>query len=235
MAGARRTSARPPVIRALQKWAARHTEQDRYSPVGIAFHWIMAALVLFQLGWGWYMSMVPVGGDKLHAFRVHSAVGLPILLLAIGRVGWRLIIPGPVNDADRQGWQTQVAYAIHYVLYAAFFALPISGWIMWSSVAAPGPLHLAGYIPWPQFPFEELSLETRWMIMDVAEDVHHFFVLILLAAVPLHVAAALKHHFWNRHDVLRGMLPEVPDAEDPRPAYEHSPRAPRLQQESGGG
>src|SRR3546814_14779057 len=81
-----------------------------------------------DLGWGWYMSRLPVGGDKLHAYEVHSAAGLPILLLAIGRLGWRIAIPGPVNDADRQGWQKQVAYSLHYVFYICFFALPLSGW-----------------------------------------------------------------------------------------------------------
>ena len=37
----------------------------------------------------------------------------------------------------------------------------------------------------------------------------------LALLVPLHVGAALKHHFWDRHDVLEGMLPEIPD--DPGP------------------
>ncbi len=204
------------MIEALRAWAAKETERDRYSPVGIAFHWIMAFLVLFQLGWGWYSDAVIPGGDKLRAYEVHSAVGLPILLLAIARLGWRMIIPGPENDADSQGWQTQTAYAIHYLLYLCFFGLPLSGWAMWSSVAAPGPLYLGGVIPWPQMPLDELSLAWRWAILDWAEDVHILLVWLLMVIVPLHVVAALKHHFWDRHDVLRGMLPEIPDAADPR-------------------
>ena len=216
------------MIGALRVWARTHTERSRYSPVGIAFHWIMAFLVLFQLAWGFYTSWLPAGGDKLAAYEVHSAAGLPILLLAVGRVGWRFLIPGPINDADRQGWQTRAAYAIHYVFYAAFFALPLSGWAMWSAVGEPGALHLAWLVPWPQLPFDQLPLTVRWRIMDMAEDIHLVFVIILLAAIPLHVVAALKHHFWNRHDVLRGMLPEIPDAEDPREGSPHRPREPRI-------
>lgn len=216
------------MIRELRAWAQTHTERSRYSPVGIAFHWIMAFLVMFQLGWGYYTSWLPAGGDKLHAFEVHSAVGLPILLLALARFGWRLMIPGPVNDADTQGWQSVFASAIHILFYVAFFGLPLSGWAMWSSVAEPGPLYLAGVVPWPQLPFDQLALTTRWWIMDMAEDVHYLLVLMLLVIVPLHVAAALKHHFWDRHDVLRGMLPEIPDAEDPRGGRQHSPREPRI-------
>ena len=216
------------MIERLRAWARTYSDRKRYSPVGIAFHWIMAFLVLFQIGWGYYTSWLPAGGDKLFGYQVHSAVGLPILLLALARFGWRLMIPGPYNDADTQGWQTQAANAIHYVFYIAFFGLPLSGWAMWSSIAEPGPLYLAGVIPWPQLPFDQMPLTLRWRIMDVAEDVHHVLVLTLLAAIPLHIGAALKHHFWDRHDVLRWMLPEIPDAEDPREGPQHSAKGPRI-------
>ena len=212
----------------LRRWARTHTQRGRYSPVGIAFHWVMAALVMFQLGWGYYPSWLPAGGAKLYAYQIHSAVGLPILLLAIARFFWRLTIPGPENDADRQGWQTQVAYAMHYVFYIAFFGLPLSGWAMWSSIAEPGPLYLGGLLPWPQLPFHQLPLTLRWQILDWAEDIHHILVITLLVVIPLHVGAALKHHFWDRHDVLRGMLPEIPDAERTQTSQTHSPREPRI-------
>lgn len=223
------------MIEALRAWARTHAEEGRYSPVGIAFHWVMAFLVLFQLGWGFYTALLGAGGEKLFAYQVHSAVGLPILVLAIGRLGWRLLIPGPSNDADRQGLQTRVAHAIHYIFYLCFFGLPLSGWAMWSAYAAPGPLYLAGVIPWPQLPLDQLPLVTRWTIMSIAEDVHTLLVWVLVITVPLHVAAALKHHFWDRHDVLRGMLPEIPDEEDPQGAHRHKPRDPRSQPTSAGG
>lgn len=212
----------------LRAWAREHTDKDRYSPVGIAFHWLMAFMVLFQLGWGYYTGVLNVGGDKVRAYEIHSAVGLPILLLVILRLAWRIVIPGPTNDADMGGWQERVAKSTYVVFYICFFGLPLTGWAMWSSVAAPGPLYLAGVVPWPQLPFDELPLEMRWRILDVAEDLHHLMVWALLLLVPLHTAAALKHHFWDRHDVLRGMLPQVPDWEDPRAERPHRPREPRL-------
>ncbi|WP_129791302.1 cytochrome b [Sphingosinicella sp. CPCC 101087] len=212
------------MIAALRAWARRHTERSRYSPVGIVFHWVMAALVLFQLGWGWYTGFLAAGGDKLAAYRIHSDVGLLILLLAIGRFAWRLIIPGPINDADLPGIQSKIAYATHYVFYICFFGLPLSGWAMWSALGENAPLAIAGLVPWPALPFEELPSSLQWAIMDYAEDVHHLLVLTLAGLVPLHVAAALKHHFWDRHDVLRGMIPEVPDEESGPQAPKHKPR-----------
>lgn len=223
------------MIERLRAWARKHTDKDRYSPVGIIFHWVMAALVLFQLGWGYYTGFLYPGGDKLLAYEVHSAVGLPILLLALLRLAWRVVIPGPTNDADTPGWQATASYTVHYIFYVCFFGLPLSGWAMWSSVASPGPLYVAGVVPWPQLPFDELAVTTRWAILELAEDVHHVLTLTLLLLVPVHVGASLKHHFWDRHDVLRGMLPQVPDAEDPRAAKPHRPRESKFPEASGAG
>ena len=133
------------------------------------------------------------------------------------------------------GWQATASYSVHYIFYACFFGLPLSGWAMWSSVAEPGPLYVAGVVPWPQLPFDELAITTRWTILEFAEDVHHVLVLVLLVLVPVHVGASLKHHFWDRHDVLRGMLPQVPDAQDPRAAKPRRPREPNFPEASGAG
>ena len=216
------------MIERLRAWGNSYTSRGRYSPVGIAFHWVMAALILFQLGWGFWTDLMMPGGDKVLAYQVHSAAGLPVLLLAIGRIFWRALITDPFNDADTQGWQTRVAHATALLFYLTFFTLPLSGWVMWSSVAAPGPLYLGGVIPWPQVPLESVDPLTRYALLDLAEDVHIGSVILLLVLIPAHVGAALKHHFWDRHDVLRGMLPEIPDWEGRPAGQPNSPPAPAF-------
>lgn len=220
---------------AVRQWARRYTEEDRYSPVGVAFHWVMAVLVLIQIGWGFWADAVMPGGDKVAAYEVHMTVGLSILMLALLRAIWRVMIPGPVNDADRLGVQSRIAHATHILFYICFFGLPISGWVMWSSVGQPGPLRLAGFFPWPAVPLEMLDERSRFSVLHAAEAVHHYLVILLLLLIPAHVVAALKHHFWDRHDVLRGMLPEIPDWDDPQAGQRHIGKAPRLPQESGVG
>ena len=49
--------------------------------------------------------------------------------------------------------------------------------------------------------------------LDWAEGLHALLVLLLLVMVPIHAGAALKHHFWDKHDTLIGMLPELDDDE----------------------
>ena len=211
------------MIEELRAWGNSYTERGRFSPVGIAFHWIMAALVLFQIGWGFWADWLMPGGDKVTAYQIHSAAGLPILVLAIARVAWRLLITDPYNDADTQGLKTKIAHVTAVLFYMAFFSLPLSGWAMWSAIAEPGPLYLAGFIPWPQLPFSQLDPEAAFLVLDIAEDVHTATVILLLLLIPAHVGAALKRHFWDRHDVLRGMLPEIPNWEDDRASGRHRP------------
>lgn len=216
------------MIERLRAWGNSYTKRGRFSPLGIAFHWIMAVLILFQIGWGFWTDWMMPGGDKVRAYQIHSAAGLPVLLLAIGRIVWRILIDDPYNDADRQGWQTTIAHVTAYLFYLAFFTLPLSGWIMWSSIAAPGPLYLGGIIPWPQVPLHNLDVLTQYAILDISEDVHMASVILLLLLIPAHVGAALKHHFWDRHDVLRGMLPEVEDWKDDRTGQRRNSTVPRV-------
>ena len=178
----------------ILEWAAGHHDEGRYSPVAIVFHWTMAALVIFQLFWGWWMGRLPVGGDKVAAHDLHYLVGVLMLVLAMGRGLWRALAPGPINDADKPGWESAAAHVTHYVFYTCLFGLPLTGWAMISATARE----------------QELTMVARWRVEALAEWMHWGLVLTLLALIPIHVGAALKHHFIDRDDVLHGMLPVVP-------------------------
>ena len=49
-------------------------------------------------------------------------------------------------------------------------------------------------------------------------------VIGLALLVPLHVIAALKHHFWDRDDTVRGILPEIRDDETAPDHKQYTPR-----------
>ena len=219
----------------LRAWAGRHSEKGRYTPVGITFHWVMAVLVILQLGIGWFTTRMPAGGGRVQAYQVHSDLGLLILVLALLRFVWRAMVPGPINDADRGGWQSNVAHATHVIFYICFFGLPITGWMMWSSLGDGAPLSVAGILPWPQMPFASLDSAWQWAILDWAEDLHQLFILTLVVLIPLHIGAALKHHWWDRDDVLVGMLPEIEDADHHREGLPRGPKAPQSPRVSDAG
>ena len=97
------------MIEALRAWARRHTERSRYSPVGIAFHWVMAFLVLFQLGWGFWTDWMMPGGDKLAMVLDNGRVYDKNQPFAIVHGGWSkpLISVGSLLNAPPQPWFSQ--------------------------------------------------------------------------------------------------------------------------------
>lgn len=198
------------LIAKVLEWAAGHNDEGRYSPVGIAFHWTMAALVIFQLGWGLWMGRVAVGGGMILAYDLHYAVGVVMMVLAVGRLGWRLLVPGPINDADKPGWQTTAAHVTHYVFYTCLLGLPLTGWAMISATAREYQPKLLGLVPWPLMPMQDLTHTQRWAIEATAEWMHWGLIVSLLLLIPIHVGAALKHHFIDRDDVLHAMAPVLP-------------------------
>lgn len=199
------------MIEGLREWSRKFRDRGKYTPIDVAFHWAMAAAVIYQLVSGWTMQRYLVGADKLEAYQLHSEIGLTLLLFGVMRLIWRFTVPGPINDADGQGWRTTAAHAIHVAFYALFAILPISGWAMWSAIQPAEPLYLAGLLPVPSMPFYDFSPEWQAWVLDLAQKIHVFSVIVLALLVPGHALAAIKHHFWDRDDVFEGMLPEIPD------------------------
>jgi cytochrome b561 len=183
-----------------------------YHPVGIFFHWLMAALVFFQLWWGWRTTWLDPGYDKADAYVVHAQVGAMILAAAVMRLGWRIIAPfvAPKLEEieDLPGWQRLAAEAVHWGLYAMMIVLPVSGLVMMAATAPEvleRALRLSG--------FRNLDFVTRAQIEHLAETVHFASVWTIMALIAGHVGAALKHHFIDRDDVLARMIPAL----GPRP------------------
>jgi cytochrome b561 len=65
------------------------------------------------------------------------------------------------------------------------------------------PVVYLGIIPLPVFIGPDPELKV------ILKQVHYVLNMTLLAAVILHVAAALKHQFIDRDDVLKRMLPYI--------------------------
>jgi cytochrome b561 len=204
------------MLKAVRDWARRYTSQGRYSPVGIAFHWGMVAMILFMLWLGWHMGRLDAGGEKRAAYEIHILIGMTALFFGVSRLTWRIIVPGPINDADREtGIKALLAKATHVAFYGCFIGLPLSGWIMWSAFAQGGTIEALGFAFLPALPVDTLAFEMRALILEAARLTHQGFVILLLLLIPAHAAAALKHHFWDEHDVLTAMLPEMMTEDSP--------------------
>jgi cytochrome b561 len=159
----------------------------------------MALLVLGLLAIGLYMTGLRLSPEKLQLYSWHKWAGVTVFLLAIVRVAWRLVRRPPALPSHMSGPARLAAHAGHGLLYLLLFAIPLSGWLM--SSAKGFQTVWFGVLPLPDLIGKDRDLG------DLLQTVHWYLNLLLMAAVAAHVAAALKHHFLDRDDVLKRMLP----------------------------
>lgn len=173
---------------------------SRYSAAAIALHWIIAFLLLFQVGLGGGLEHLPKGFSQFAGYQFHKSVGILILLLSLLRLGVRLTRPRPAPVPDGKP-QMVLASAVHALLYAIMIGGPITGWVIVSTAKVKLQTMLFGVVPWPDLPVGQALHEP-------AEVLHGLLGPMTLALVLLHVAGALYHHF-KREDVIGRMLPAV--------------------------
>lgn len=198
---------------AAVEWAEGYNRRGLYSPIGVAFHWVMAALMIYQLGNGWYLSWQPAGGDKYMGYQAHTQVGLTIMVLGTLRFFWQSQLGGPEN-VEADSFTGRASRLLQGWFYFSFFALPISGWVMWSTLPSDLPLSIAGVIPFPNLPFDQLSERLQFSLMQGAASVHFWIVCLTALVIPGHAGAAVLHYVIKRDRVLPSMLdlngPEQP-------------------------
>ncbi len=171
--------------------------EARYTRTAIALHWIVAALLVVQVGWGFWMqgiAKVPQG-PRMDAYNLHKSIGVLILALMLARIAWRAAHPPPPFPPMPR-WQAVAARATHGFLYAALLLQPLSG--ITGSLASGYPLRLWGAVIPAQAAMPALK--------DAMSASHAVLGVAIVVAVLLHVAGALAH--LGRHDgVLARMLP----------------------------
>ena len=97
---------------------------DRYSRGAIAFHWVIAALVLFNLWLGLFHDSLP---REWKVMPVHRSIGITILVLSIGRLAWRLAHRPPAFADSLAGWEKALATTAHWLFYALLIVMPLTG------------------------------------------------------------------------------------------------------------
>jgi cytochrome b561 len=166
-----------------------------YDGVTIAFHWVIAFLVLFQF----MLALWP--GLLKGSVVLHRNVGLLILFLVVLRIVWRLTFGrGSIAGAGEPLLLRLAAKGAHLALYALLIVTPLLGWLYSDAKA---------YI------VEDFGLELPMLVYyDRALALQIYFwkqvaAYLLLALIFAHAVAALGYHALIRKDaVLNSMLPE---------------------------
>lgn len=164
-----------------------------------SLHWIIVLLIINQ----WLMAeraeSLPLGAAKLQAISWHKSLGMTILALAVLRLVWRWLNPVPTLEGMAKTWERRLAAVSHVLLYGLIFAIPVTGWLMSSARNFP-----VSWFGWFQFP--DLIAPDKGLY-DIMHELHEILFGVLVIVALLHAAGALKHHFIDKNEVLRRMLP----------------------------
>lgn len=172
---------------------------ERWGSVAKSFHWLIALLIFIMIAVGWTAKLSPRGPLRIELFGWHKSTGMLILGLMTARLLWRLVNPVPVLPPTVKGWEKFVAAATHWLIYAAVFVMPISGYVITSAGNAPFKFFKTFTVP--------LLVPPDRALHGTAEGVHEWAFWILAVLLVLHISAALRHHFVVKDDILSKMLP----------------------------
>jgi len=171
----------------------------RYGAVAQLFHWMIAALIVTQFTLAWMAEDLPLGARKLGLLARHKSFGMTVLMLAILRLLWRLWHSPPPLPSDMTPLERRVARGTHIAFYVLLFVMPLTGWMM--SSAKNYSVSWFGLFTWPNL-IGKNEAAFKFLVAT-----HVTLSDVLFAIAVLHILAALKHHFWNKDNVLLRMLP----------------------------
>lgn len=177
---------------------------SRYSLIQRVLHWGIAVIVLSTLGIGILLGMQEFKetvamfgkeGTNL-VYKYHKTFGVLILLLMAVRLVVRMVKGKPAYTQPLAPLERMASSAVHFLLYAALFAMPVLGWL---ATAAGG------------FPVEFFDWKLPGLIAKDKElaatlfSLHGLLGWAILGLFVLHVGGALKHRFSGEREVMGRM------------------------------
>ena len=165
--------------------------------ISIALHWLSALTIvgLFFLGW-WMTDLGYFDTWYNLAPWWHRSIGMLLLLATVLRIVWRFVQPTPVAQGSR--WERLAAHLGHIVLYALMLTVLASGYLI-STARGRG----VSVFDWFEVPALISDLPNQ---ASIAGEIHWYSALALMILAGGHALAALKHHFFDRHDTFVRML-----------------------------
>lgn len=163
----------------------------------ITLHWLVAIVVIGMLAFGLYLEDYPRGPDREMLAAWHATIGMVALVLGAVRLLWRLREGLPPPVAPAAAWQETLARTIHWFLLAAVLMMPLSGIV--TTLGHGKSIDLFGLATIG-------PMAADHTLAEAGEIVHAVLSKLLILALLVHAAAALKHHILDRDATLARML-----------------------------
>lgn len=178
--------------------------EPRYSPWIRRLHWLVFILVACALAMIYLHGWSPKGSAlRANAKWAHMQFGIAILLVMLPRLLVRSRGQTPPITPAPPRWQNAIATTVHVALYVLLVATPLLG--IASRIWNPAGWDFLGLaLPQAATPDKHFAHQI--------EDIHETFGNVLMYLAAAHAVAALAHHYLQRDDTLKRMLPGARDS-----------------------
>ena len=167
---------------------------EKYPAALRVLHWAAFAGFVFLFVTGPVMVDLDKADPlRRDLFNWHKSVGVIAAILLAARLAVRLRATLPAPSASLRQWETRLAHWGHRGLYALMIATPLVGYA--DSNLHGRPVKLFGLELPKLFPTVE-------GVGGTPGYVHTVLAYTLLGLVAVHVAAVVKHRYFDRADVL---------------------------------
>ena len=175
---------------------------EEYGSYTKTLHWLMAALIVAMVIIGLYMS--DLGKEdpiRRQLYDLHKSLGVLAMLLIAVRLIWLRLSPPPALPAVFTENETRLVSLVKAALYLLMIIIPVSGYLM--SIAGGHSVSFFSLFDLPSI------MEKNKGAHEFFENLHSFMADVIIGAVLLHVAGAVKHRIQDKNgesDILNRML-----------------------------
>ena len=162
---------------------------ERYHPLLVLLHWLIALLVFSALAAGIFLKGLPNTPSKLPPLDIHMTVGTLILFLMMARLITRYLTKRPAAVDSGSPLLNKLASLVHALLYVAVIAMAIAG----IRIASQAGLNTPG----ASLPVDFFAFSARY--------VHKYIAIFLMLLISAHVGAWAYHQFIKKDNLISRM------------------------------
>ena len=153
-----------------------------YGSISKIFHWLSAAVLIFQIPLGFYLVDLDFNEKRLTIESIHVLLGLSIFYITIFRLIYKLFNPTPPLSNSIFPGQRLIAKLNHVLLYITIIMVTISG--------ALKKLFNGEVLDVFFFSFE---IKDNFDLAELFYDVHIVANYTLISLISLHILAVITH------------------------------------------
>ena len=166
-----------------------------YGSISKIFHWLSAAVLIFQIPLGFYLVDLDFNEKRLTIESIHVLLGLSIFYLTILRLIYKLFNPTPPLSNSIFPGQRLIAKLNHVFLYIAIIMITISG--------ALKKLFNGEILDIIFFSFE---IKDNFDLAELFYDIHIVGNYTLISLISLHILAVIAHKILFKENLLKKIL-----------------------------